>query len=187
MPHSSPIFDEKIEKALNFLQPKNLLDIGAGAGKYGKIVKDLNKGVKIVALEIEKDYINKFKLEKIYDEVWNMPANKLIRPSYYEKNFDVILMGDVIEHMKKSEGIDLINFLIYRSKWIIIKFPHMYVQNSVEGYNSEAHISVWSDKDFENFERTRLYEEENIRMIILKGYLEDTNSLNDLGTRMESR
>ncbi len=187
MPYSSPIFDEKVEEVLKFLRPRNLLDIGAGAGKYGEIVKKFDKGIKTVALEIEKDYIKKFELKKIYDEVWNIPANELMKPNYYEKEFDVILMGDVIEHMKKSEGIDLINFLIYRSKWIIIKFPHKYLQNSVEGYNSEAHISVWSDKDFENFERTKLYKDSDIHMIILKGYLKDTNSLTDVMGMMESK
>ncbi len=187
MPYSSPIFDDKVKEVLNFLQLGNLLDIGAGAGKYGELVKNLNIGIKTVALEMEKDYIEKFKLKNIYDEVWNISANELMKPNYYENNFDIILMGDVIEHMKKSEGIDLINFLIYRSKWIIIKFPHKYLQNSVEGYNSEAHLSVWSEKDFESFERTKIYKERDIHMIILKGYLKDKNSLADVAVIMEPK
>jgi hypothetical protein len=102
----------------------------------------------------------------------DIPAINLIRPEYFDSCFDVVMAGDILEHLKKSEGIDLLNFLIYRSRWIIVEFPHRYLQNAVDSYSSEAHISVWADNDFLSFERTRMYAKDTQRLIVLRGYLE---------------
>jgi len=173
MPYSSFIFDKSIEEIMRLLKPETILDLGAGAGKYGELIKNINPSVQSIAVEIEKDYIKKFNLLSIYDEVWNISVTDLIKPKYYDSTFDVIMIGDIIEHLKKSDGIDLLNFLIYRCRWIILEFPHHYLQNSVDGYQSEAHISVWTETDFSSFERTKLYIKDTQRLIVLRGYLEN--------------
>ncbi len=180
MPYSSPVFDQQIKKIIKKINPQNCLDIGSGAGKYGTIIKKLLPEAKITGIEIEKDYVYKFKLKNIYDEVWNMSVMELIQPKYFEKNFDLVFVGDIIEHLKKSEGIDLLNFLVYRSKFILIVFPHKYLQNAVNGYPSEAHISVWSKYDFDSFETTKLFTNKNIRLILIKGYLKSLIKVENL-------
>lgn len=177
MPYSSSIFDKSIEQILRLLKPKTILDLGAGAGKYGELAKKINPPIRSIAIEIENNYIKKFNLSSIYNEIWNISATDLINPKYYDSSFDVIIIGDVIEHLRKSNGIDLLNFLIYRCRWIIIKFPHRYLQNSVDGYQSEAHISVWTKNDFNSFEKTELYEKDTQRLIVLRGYLENKVSI----------
>ena len=162
------------------MKPVTLLDIGAGAGKYGELAKNINPSIKSVAIEIEKDYIKKFALSSIYDEVWNISVTDLINPKYYDSIFDLVMIGDVIEHLKKSDGIDLVSFLIYRCCWIIIEFPHCYIQNSIDGYKSEAHISTWSESDFGSFEKTALYTKDTQRLVVLRGYLENKVSLKEV-------
>lgn len=180
MPYSSSIFDKSIEEIIRLLKPESFLDLGAGAGKYGELVKKINSSIKLTAVEIEKDYIKNFKLPSIYNEVWNISAIDLINPKYYDSTFDVIMIGDIIEHLKKSDGIDLLNFLIYRCRWIILEFPYRYLQNSVNGYHSEAHISVWTKDDFISFERTQLYDKDTQHLILLRGYLENKTSVADI-------
>lgn len=180
MPYSSFIFDKSIEEIIRLLKPESFLDLGAGAGKYGELAKRINSSIKLTAVEIEKDYIINFKLPSIYNEVWNISAIDLINPKYYDSTFDVIMIGDIIEHLKKSDGIDLLNFLIYRCRWIILEFPYRYLQNSVDGYHSEAHISVWAKDDFVSFDRTKLYAKDTQRLILLRGYLENNISVADL-------
>lgn len=180
MPYSSFIFDRSIEKIIQLLKPETLLDLGAGAGKYGELVRKINPFIKLTAVEIEKDYIKQFNLYSIYDEVWNISATDLINPKYYDSTFDVIMIGDIIEHLKKSDGIDLLNFLIYRCRWIILEFPYRYLQNSVDGYHSEAHISVWAKDDFVSFDRTKLHAKDTQRLILLRGYLENKMSVADI-------
>ena len=180
MPYSSFIFDKSIEEIIRLLKPQIFLDLGAGAGKYGELVKKISPSTKLTAVEIQRDYIKKFRLPSIYNEVWNISVTDLINPKYYDSNFDVIMIGDIIEHLKKSDGIDLLNFLIYRCRWIILEFPHHYLQNSVDGYHSEAHISVWTKDDFVSFERTQLYEKDTQRLVVLRGYLENKTSVADV-------
>ena len=186
MPYSSLIFDKSISEVLRVLQPKVFLDLGAGAGKYGDLLKKIHPATKTIAVEIEQDYIQKFKLLTFYDEVWNMSVNDLIQPKYYDLCFDIVMIGDVIEHLKKSEGLDLLNFLIYRTKWIIIEFPHRYIQNSVDGYHSEAHISAWSENDFDSFDSTKLFEKDKQRLIVLRGYLENEISIKKIGSLIDT-
>ncbi len=177
MPYSSFIFDDAIAEIIKLIRPKTFLDLGAGAGKYGLMVKEINPSIETIAVEIEEDYLEKFNLRSIYQKIWNIPVINLIRPEYFDSRFDIIMAGDILEHLKKSDGIDLLNFLIYRSRWIIVEFPHRYLQNAVDGYNSEAHISVWIEDDFLPFERTRMYVKDTQRLIILRGYLENAISV----------
>lgn len=180
MPYSSFIFDDTIAEIIKLIRPKTFLDLGAGAGKYGLMVKEINPSIKIIAVEIEKKYLEKFNLYSIYHEVWNIPVINLIRPEYFNLCFDIIMAGDILEHLKKSDGIDLLNFLIYRSRWIIVEFPHRYLQNAIDGYVSEAHISIWSENDFLSFERTHMHAKDTQHLIILRGYLENAISVENI-------
>jgi len=185
MPYSSFVFDPVISRFLEKIQPKTFLDIGAGAGKYGELIKKLDSNVLSTAVELEDDYIKKFNLNSIYDEVWNMSATDLIAPKYYEKTFDVVMVGDVIEHLKKSDGVDLLNFLVYRSRWIILQFPHQYLQNAVDGYEAEAHIAVWADDDLAVFEKTKMWSKDTQRLVMIRGYLENGVSVKAVEDALE--
>lgn len=180
MPYSSFVFNGAIMEIIKLVQPKTFLDLGAGAGKYGSIVKEIDQSIETTAVEIEKDYIEKFNLRSIYNQVWNISIAKIVQPEYFDLIFDVIMIGDTLEHLKKSDGINLLNFLIYRCRWIIVEFPHRYLQNAVDGYTSEAHISVWAENDFSLFERTRMCAKDTQRLIILRGYHENNIPVKDI-------
>jgi hypothetical protein len=75
--------------------------------------------------------------------------------------------------MRKSVGLDLLNFLVYRSKLIIVKFPLQMIQNAWQGHKSEAHLSVWSEHDFHGMDY--LFAERNfICLALIRGYLNQT-------------
>lgn len=186
MPYSSPLFDNEIIEIIKVIQPKTFFDFGAGAGKYGELVKSVAPFIKTIAVEIEQDYINKFSLKLKYDEVLNASVLDLINSKYYDTNFDVVMIGDTIEHLRKSDGVDLLNFLVYRCRWIILQFPFRFLQNSVANYTSEAHISVWDESDFFVFERTKLYVKERQRLLAIRGYIENSITIDQIETILES-
>jgi len=180
MPYSSFIFDNAIAEIIKLIRPKTFFDLGAGAGKYGSMVKEIDSTIETTAIEIEKDYIKKFNLRSIYNQVWNISVTDIVQPKYFDSIFDIVMAGDILEHLKKSEGVDLLNFLIYRCRWIIIEFPYRYLQNTVNDYASEAHISVWAENDFFSFERTRMYAKDTQRLIFLRGYRENDITVKDI-------
>ena len=65
MPYSSTIFDESIKRILEVISPREVLDLGAGAGKYGKMVKENFNTRKCIAVEIDEDYIERFNLKTL--------------------------------------------------------------------------------------------------------------------------
>ena len=154
MPYSAMVFDEIIAALITKMRPTSVLDIGPGAGKYGLIVKALREqGVEIdslAAVEIDESYIEQFKLNDIYDMVQLGDASMLpdVGP---DAQWDLVILGDVLEHFRKSRGTDLIEYLYYRTKYIILVVPIDYIQGAWEGHHAEAHISTWYPADFARY------------------------------------
>lgn len=170
MPYSDSRLDNIVKQMLQKLAPKTILDIGPGYGKYSRLVREVLPPETIIeAVEIDKSYIKKFNLTEHYNKVHNLPVQKFIEDGI-DKNYDLIIFGDVIEHLKKSEGIDAVNFFVYRSKNILIQWPHGYIQNTWEGREHEAHISVWGKSDFLNFDY-KWYEKDYMRLVLINGYV----------------
>jgi len=173
MPFSSSEFDDLSAALIRSIEIARVLDIGAGAGKYGKLVRALHPAARLTGVEIEPDYVPRFGLASIYDEVLCVPALELI-DRCIEDVFDLVVIGDCLEHMRKSHGIDLLNFLVYRTRYLLAVFPDKYLQNSWEGYKAEAHISVWTPFDFQGFEH-HLCRRGDMTAVVIYGYLEQNS------------
>ena len=153
MPFSVDAFDHWVSTMIGILQPATVLDIGPGAGKYGRMVREISAKsefkTRTTAIEIDASYVETFQLRDIYDEIIIDDALNLIRNP--RCRFDLVIIGDCIEHMRKSAGIDLLNFLIYRAGYVCVIYPDRYVQDDWEGHAAEAHISTWSLADFNDW------------------------------------
>jgi hypothetical protein len=169
VPYSKHVFDEAIEEILRALRPASVLDVGAGAGKYAAIVRRACPGARIVAVERDETYIPRFGLAEKYDEVLTVDAMSLMAD--VDRDYDVVILGDVIEHLRKSDGIDLLNFLVYRARKIIVVFPLRNRQGAVDGHVHEAHISVWGPNDFLWCDSTYVVERK-IALVQIEGFLE---------------
>jgi 2-polyprenyl-3-methyl-5-hydroxy-6-metoxy-1,4-benzoquinol methylase len=109
MPFSSNAFDYYISTLIGLLQPASVCDIGPGAGKYGRIARDVanNKQFQthVTAVEIDESYVKEYKLNELYDDVIVDDAvNLMLTP---QVRFDLVIFGDCIEHMRKSDGGNL--------------------------------------------------------------------------------
>lgn len=173
MPFSRNVFDAEFLKFLYALKPSptRFLDIGPGAGKYGAIIRKqfLAKAI-IDAVEIEKTYIAEYSLKNLYDKVENMDAARI--PDYPDRwDYDVCIMGDVIEHLRKSDGIDLVNFMLYCCSWLWVVYPENMIQGRQEK-KSEVHRSLWSIDDFDSKFINEHFMQDAKHLVILKGLRE---------------
>lgn len=125
----------------------SVLDIGPGQGKYGRMARALRPEARLVGLEIEADYAARFGLAALYDEVRIGPALSLLDAP--EQTWDLVILGDVLEHMRRSEGLDVLHFLVYRARYLWVQWPLRYIQGALDGYRHEAHISVWTERDIQ--------------------------------------
>src|ERR1043166_2954457 len=102
MPSSFPENFPTIVKLLQELQPKTILDIGPGRGKYGLAAKEYLEPDKVDALEIFEPYITPT-LKSIYDTVHIGNALTFTYPKY-----DCYLIIDVLEHWNKEDAHKLL-------------------------------------------------------------------------------
>ena len=146
MPYGGGLLDNVSRQVIRAVPHLNTaLDIGAGAGRYGKMIRHEQPATWIKAVEVERDYVVRFDLREVYNQVAVMPAIDLLRD--VDASWDLVTAGDVLEHMRKSEGVDLLHFLVYRTRWLWLVWPERYIQGSYDGYAAEAHISVWTEGD----------------------------------------
>ena len=155
MPTSHDLFDHVVQNMLIKAQPSDVLDIGPGAGKYGKILREIEllekRSIEKVCIEADQKVIERFELPEIYEKVIHYNAAKLIS-EMPTLSGDIAILGDVIEHLPKSVGADLIEYLQYRFRHIFLVIPIDWVSFEFEDYDHESHVSIWRLDDMNRFE-----------------------------------
>ena len=172
MPYSADTFDYYVGTLIDLLRPARVCDIGPGRGKYSGIVrgKATEHGFEchLTAVEIDASYVATFKLRDLYDEVIIDDAINLIRAPH--RRFDFAIIGDCIEHMRKSDGIDLINFLIYRTGYICIICPEAYASRmTTTATRRKPALSIWSVEDFRGMNMLHRFDS-GVQAFLIKGY-----------------
>lgn len=126
--------------------PNRILDVGPGVGKYGLLIREYLKPVdQLDAVEAWPLYVKEFPwLSAIYDRIFICHAGALSDSQLAA--YDVVLMIDVIEHMEKDEGLDLLGRIPGR---VIVCTPENFFQNpEADEIPPEKHRSLWSVADF---------------------------------------
>lgn len=180
---SSHVFDQMVADLAARIQPASLLDIGPGQGKYGRMVKAANPHCHSCAVEIADEYVKAYGLADLYDEVVVGDGAALVHEAgWRNRTFDLVTIGDCIEHMPKSQGLDLLNFLTYRCGYLIVIAPEFcwYDTDTAQMQHTESHISVWSEYDFAWHDRFAFMRGEIMQIFILRGYQQSRIALHDL-------
>ena len=172
MPYSVDVYDGHVSELIGMLRPASILDIGPGAGKYGKMARQVAaaKGFvpQVTAMEIDQSYVDEFGLNDLYDRVIVGDAVDLIKTPAIR--FDMVIIGDCIEHLRKSDGIDLLNFLMYRTAHIVVVYPDGFLQDGSDDHPAEAHISAWNIEDFRGW-KTLHASHACVNLVLIRGYL----------------
>ena len=133
MPYSSEAFKDEIKQHIfsNNNVGTKMLDVGVGAGRYGKMLGDF---FYIDAVEIYAPYIERFNLRELYKNVHNV--NIL---AFDFSPYDYIIMGDILEHIPNYEAMNLVSKINSAGKKLLIAVPYMYEQGESEGNVHEIH------------------------------------------------
>jgi glycosyltransferase involved in cell wall biosynthesis len=141
--------------------PRSILDIGVGFGKYGLMVREIldlpferyNKDqwlINIEGIEAFEKYKNPIH-DYVYNKIYYGDAREVIKnlPKY-----DCILLIDVLEHFEKEDGKKFIKELMnHVNKSLIISTPRYPAkQEEYLGNKYEEHKSKWSIIDFINYD-----------------------------------
>lgn len=120
---SEVVFDQDVIEILRTKFNKNskILDIGAGDGKWGYVLREHFSNID--AVEIFEPYVNRYGLKEYYKNVF--VENFLDFDFDY---YDVIIMGDVFEHVKREDAQNWLKKNKNKFGEIIIVVPFEYEQ-----------------------------------------------------------
>lgn len=132
MPWSWDIADKVVNEYIkkNFGPETEILDIGAGAGKWGTYLKPDYK--KVDGLEYWAPYVIEYQIQKIYREVFVGD----LRYFKISDKYSLCIMGDVFEHLTVEEAQ---KFLSELKQTLILIVPWTLPQWLVEGNLMENH------------------------------------------------
>jgi len=180
----------EIVQISELVQPKSVLDVGIGNGKYGFLLREylgINREFSeedfiIDGIEGYEEYITEVH-KKIYNSIYIMDLNnKLELPNC---NYDLCLLIDIIEHFDRDKGIEIIKQLLSICKILLIATPWNIGDPSIRHSNPmEDHKYQWKKRDFSQFENhTFVYNADSL--IALIG--EDKKKLSFISKKMRSR
>lgn len=179
--NSCGIFNELYMRIVQKVEPKSILDIGAGQGKYAELTRQAGIGAHMTATEIVPIYVEDYKLREKYDEVLSMDAaDMVVDTAHRNRLYDLVTIGDCIEHIPKSRALDLLNFLTYRCAYIVVVAPEFLYYDVSNMEHSEGHISAWSEHDFLWHDRWAYMRSEFMQIFVLRGYQPYSVSLEEL-------
>jgi hypothetical protein len=162
VPSSRPNTIPTVIHLLRQLQPRSILDVGVGFGKWGHLFReytDINAAerdppryhrdnwqVRIDGIEGHAAYLTELH-RYLYNEIHVGDACELLPklPAY-----DLIFMGDIIEHFEKRKGLEFLRAAVDKaSKAVIVTTPKFETaQENLCANEMERHRSLWSARDF---------------------------------------
>ena len=131
------------------IKPSTVLDVGAGAGIYAEIIrKHMGDSVNITGVEAWEPYVEEFDLNNKYDQ---LDLQDIREREYF--NYDLVIFGDVLEHMTKQEALEVWTKASTQAKWGIISVPIIhYHQGPAFDNPYEIHVEEdWNAADVLDF------------------------------------
>jgi hypothetical protein len=141
------------------LQPTSVLDVGAGFGKWGFLIRE--------QLDFLPGRYEKSEWHTRIHGVDAFPASSPLIDWVYDEftigdvlmlsdealgRYDLVVVGDVIEHLERSAGEALIERLRNLNGCIIVNTPRFFFeQEPLLGNEYEIHRSHWRPEDFERW------------------------------------
>jgi hypothetical protein len=138
--------------------PKRVLDIGVGFGKYGVLAREYlelwdataSYGCwqrRIDGIEIHEEYLSVLH-DYIYDTMYVGNADDIL--GTLKETYDLVLLIDILEHVSYDHGVTLLERCQKTSRNLLICTPkEIGEQGTVFGNPHEAHISQWRREHFE--------------------------------------
>ncbi len=124
-------------------QPKTVLDVGAGYGKFGILVREYANPERVDAVDITEPRY------PAYDHVYLGDAREIdtLLPAD-APTYDLALFLDIIEHLEKSDAWALLDKLTRRAHRVLITTPFGFRAQEIPGMPYETHRSGWYPWEF---------------------------------------
>lgn len=139
MPHSARENSRDLRWWATAHRIDSLLDIGAGSGTYANLLADI---VPLMhGVEVWPDYVDRFDLPGKYHRVIVDDARLLPVSTEIGDHYDLVVFGDVLEHMTRAQALDVWDWAKSIATWGLISVPTVHWPQVAEhGNPHEAHV-----------------------------------------------
>lgn len=164
MPTSNLALWPDIIGAIAQVPHHRVLDVGPGHGKASVLLREyLNDPPDTLdCVEMWPAYVDQFHLNRLYDRVyvgdvtgteWTVDGQPVLANLQLPR-YDLVLMGDVIEHLELEPALDLLGRIRGRT---VICTPTEWFDNDPHGQHppTEQHVSHWTDDVWERVSAIR--------------------------------
>jgi len=170
MPSSRPNTIATVIHLVRQLKPRSILDVGVGFGKWGHLFREYtdileaeqdparyrreNWLVRLDGIEGFPEYVTVMH-HYLYNQIHIGDARTLVRQL---PTFDLVFLGDVLEHLDKADGDQLLRDALGHANQAVIVTTPKYAtdQAGLCGNELERHRSLWSARDFRQFENAQV-------------------------------
>ena len=147
MPTSFPDHITRIVQFCIKAAPRSVLDVGAGYGKYGHLIREYCDkwpwSMTIDAVEPFPEYLKRIGCSA-YDDVCE---DDFLTARLLQK-YDLVLMIDVLEHFTRDDGERALAKALEFGHAVLVSTPRAPAEQGAEyGNEYERHRSVWTDHD----------------------------------------
>jgi len=137
-----------------------ILDVGCGFGKWAFLIRDtfeVMMGQNFSRHEWKISVIGVEPFKKCITKVQKELYHKIIPKDIFEvlpelENYDLVILGDIIEHFEKEKAYKLLDELFKHAENIIVSTPLGFMPQGAWADNTrEIHKSGWEPEDFTRF------------------------------------
>jgi hypothetical protein len=155
---SFPCFDEATRSLFSWLAPASALELAmtAGPGRYGRLLAEAAPDSSCDVLNARQPGVD-----------WPLLSG----------SFDLVIAADCLNTIPKSQGMDLLNALVYRTAWLLVVVPEFLPAELGTESGERAPQSVWSERDFHWHDRWAWDNCRTVNWILLRGHRPAAQSL----------
>ncbi len=163
MPTSHPHQLNEIMDLVVKVDPRSVLDVGVGFGKYGVLAREYLEfwdgreqyrdwSRRIDGVEVFERYLTPLHAF-VYNRVFVGNAADIL-PTL-ELRYDLLLLIDVIEHFTREDGLRFLEVCFQQARNVIVSTPReMGVQGTVFGNVHETHRFQWKAEHFTSYPKS---------------------------------
>ena len=133
-----------IVRTMARLDPRRVLDVGPGYGRYGFLfrerVDEFRWERRLDGVDVFPEYVERSRTGFLYDRFFTGEFLSVEIPEEY----DLVLMIDVLEHFTDADGEAALGKALALAPAVLIATPLDYEQGEMHGNPYEEHRSEWA-------------------------------------------
>ncbi|CAM3901526.1 methyltransferase domain-containing protein [Cohnella lubricantis] len=145
---------------IRLVKPAKVLDVGVGYGRWGMLCREFldvwggkffrsQWTTQIDGIEVFPANVDQYH-QYFYNQIYVGNAYTVIDTL---GRYDLIILGDVLEHFEKTQALHFLDKCLYRSSHVLLIIPigTNWPQGAVYGNEHERHLSAWSMEELRRF------------------------------------